>query len=159
VTLGLMGEMAGVRTFLVYWLPVVVLMGLIFSASTDAMAEHRTSRFLVPFLRWLLPSAAEETIRRIHTVVRKGGHVTEYALLGILLWRALRKPLRNDPRPWSWGVALWALMLAGLYAASDEFHQSFVPTRWGSYQDVVIDVMGAAAGILLVWLVSVWRRS
>ena len=61
--------------------------------------------------------------------IRKCAHLTEYAMLALLLWRAVRKPVKNDPRPWIWREARLALLLVVLYAASDEFHQLFVPSR------------------------------
>ena len=50
-------------------------------------------------------------------------------MLALLLWRAFRRPAKNDPRPWNWREARLTLLLVMLYAATDEFHQIFVPTR------------------------------
>ena len=58
-------------------------------ASTAASAEH-TSRFLIPFLRWLNPAISFHTIATIHFTLRKLGHFSEYFVLAALLWRALR---------------------------------------------------------------------
>ena len=92
-------------SFTRYWLPVCAVMLAIFIASTDLGASHRTSRFLGPLLRWLKPGIAEETIQAIQYLLRKCGHLSEYAALGILLWRVQRRPVRNDPRPWGWEEA------------------------------------------------------
>jgi VanZ family protein len=70
-------------------------------------------------------------------VLRKCAHMTEYAILAALLARALR----SEPR---------AFLLAVLYSASDEVHQTFVRGRQGNALDVVIDAAGAAIG-LLIW--------
>jgi VanZ family protein len=70
-------------------------------------------------------------------VLRKCAHVTEYAILGLLLLRAV-------------GQQLPALLLGIAYAASDELHQHFVAGRHGSPVDVVIDALGLAIGILLM---------
>jgi VanZ family protein len=43
------------------------------------------------------------------------------------------------------------MMMAALFAASDEFHQAFVPSRTASLWDVMLDACGAAAGLVLVW--------
>src|SRR6266487_5867071 len=93
---------SGKGLFFKYWLPVVLWMGLIFGGSTDVMSSHRTSRFIGPLLRWLNPNISDEAIRAVQTVVRKGGHVAEYSVLAVLIWRGRRKPFRNDSRPWSW---------------------------------------------------------
>jgi VanZ family protein len=72
------------------------------------------------------------------TILRKGAHVTEYAILGALLYRALG---REAP----------ALAAGIAYAATDELHQHFVRGRHGAPVDVAIDAAGVALG-MLVWL-------
>lgn len=145
----------GLLSFARYWLPVLLWMSLLFTASTDLGASGGTSRIIGPLLRWLFPQLSEPTVDWVVLLVRKTAHLTEYAILALLLWRALRKPSKQDPRPWDWRLAAWAVLLAGLYAASDEFHQSFVPSRMGSLFDVLLDTSGAAFGLLALWL---WRR-
>ena len=54
-----------------------------------------------------------------------------------------------------WRIAGAALVVAALYAASDEYHQSFVPSRGASVEDVCIDTCGASVGIGIVLL---WRK-
>ena len=90
-------------------------------------------------------------MNRIVFFIRKCAHATEYAILALLLWRAIRKPVRNDPRPWHWGQALGVVLLVLLYAASDEFHQRFVPGRDASIRDVMIDTSGGILGLLVLW--------
>lgn len=84
---------------------------------------------------------------KIDYPVRKAAHASEYAILGILLTGAIldiRKP---------WKRQLPAYFLIGaVYAASDEFHQLFVPGRSGQIRDVMIDSAGVAAGIILACL-------
>jgi VanZ family protein len=72
------------------------------------------------------------------TVLRKGAHITEYAVLGALLYRALG---REAP----------ALAVGIAYAATDELHQHFVRGRHASPVDVAIDAVGLALG-MLIWL-------
>jgi len=144
--------------FIKYWLPVLIWMALIFSGSTDLMSSQRTSRIIGPVVRWLFPQLPEERVDQVVFVVRKMGHLTEYAVLALLLWRALRRPVKRDPRPWSWHEPAWALALAALYALSDEFHQSRVGSRFGSPLDVLLDTAGAAGGLMLVWLARFWRK-
>jgi VanZ family protein len=73
------------------------------------------------------------------TILRKLAHVAEYAILGALLLRAVRRP----------GLAV---ALGVVYAASDEVHQMFVEGRHGAPLDVVIDAAGLLVGIIA------WRR-
>jgi len=133
------------------WLPVVLGMALIFGASTDLMSSGRTSRFIGPFLRWFLPDLQEQTVKHVQLAVRKCAHVTEYAILALLLYRALRRSRGIDARQWCHCCACGAFVIALLYAASDEWHQSFVPSRDGTLHDVIIDGAGAALGLLLLF--------
>lgn len=135
-----------------YWVPLLLWMVLIFSASADANSTQHTSRFLEPFLRWLDPSISLEAIDSVRWLVRKAAHMTEYALLAWLAWRAVRRPRRRDARPWSWTAAGIALAIVTAYAATDEFHQTFVPNRTGSWKDVCIDTAGGIFGLVIVWI-------
>src|SRR5436853_6644556 len=131
--------------FVRYWMPAIIWMALIFLGSSDVLSAEHTSRFLVPFLRWLDPQISTATLAHIQLAVRKLGHLTEYAILATLLWRALRAG-----RNWTARMAIvFAVSLLGcsIFAASDEFHQSFVPSRTSSFQDVVIDICGALIGL------------
>lgn len=133
--------------FLKYWLPLVIWLGVIFVGSTDLMSAQHTSRFIVPFLRWLDPRISWAAINTIHTVIRKLGHVSEYAILALLLWRALcsGSTLRTKP-PILFGAVLLA---CAVFAVADEFHQSFVGSRTSSYRDVLLDSAGALLGALV----------
>lgn len=143
-------------TFARYWLPLLIWMGVIFSGSADAQSTQRTSRFLEPFLRRFWPDISVENVEAVRWCVRKTAHLTEYAILAWLWWRALRRPVRHDARPWSWRVAGLALLAVALYAATDEWHQSFVPNRTGAVRDVMIDTAGGLFGLGILWL---WHRS
>jgi len=99
-------------------------------------------------------------VEAIHHVIRKCGHLTEYAILAILLWRAIRKPIRHDPRPWTWREAAIAALIVFLYASTDEFHQIFVPTRTALVSDVFIDTAGGIVGIIALRIICLcfdWR--
>lgn len=133
-------------------------MSLIFGFSTQAGSTRHTSRIIGPLLRWINPNVTDATINQVQYAIRKGAHMAEYAILAALLWRARRHPVRRDTRPWKWSEAGFALGLAIAFAASDEFHQSFVPSREGRIGDVFIDAEGAALGVGAVWLLGRWRR-
>ena len=74
-------------------------------------------------------------------VLRKIAHLAEYALLGVLLYRATRS-------------APVAIAIGSLYAMTDEFHQSFVRGRHASPIDWAIDTVGVVAGVALF----AWHR-
>lgn len=149
------------RSFTLYWLPVVLWLVLIFSASTNAGSSHRTSRFIGPLLRWLKPDISREAIRKVELVLRKTAHLGVYAILAVLLWRAKRKGLfQEEPeKKWSWRDARFVLLVSILYAASDEFHQHFVTSRQSSALDIGIDALGASLGLGVIWLGHRMRKN
>ncbi|HEY2625145.1 MAG TPA: VanZ family protein [Candidatus Udaeobacter sp.] len=135
------------KSFLKYWLPVLIWLGLIFVGSTDVLSAEQTSRFLVPFLQWLDPKISGATIATIQVVVRKLGHITEYAILAMLLWRGLRHGTRLQAKMSILFSLAW--LAAAIFAVTDEFHQSFVPSRTASPIDVMIDICGAMIGLAI----------
>jgi VanZ family protein len=105
-----------VATRLTTWAPVVLWAGLIFTLSS-------------------IPSL-DSGLGSLDVVLRKVAHLAEYAILGALLVRALRRePL--------------AVLLGSAYAATDEVHQAFVSGRQGSPVDWAIDTAGVVLGVLL----------
>jgi VanZ family protein len=104
------------------WLPVVLWAAVIFAFSS------------VPSLN--------SGLGTWDTILRKGAHMTEFAILAVLLVRAT-------------GSVAWALGVAVAYAASDEVHQHFVRGRHGSPIDVAIDTVGIAIGLTVL---ARWRR-
>ena len=147
------------RSFFNYWVPLLMWMCVIFTASGDAHSFRHSSRILGPVLRWIFPNISESAVNTTVTVIRKCAHLTEYAVLALLFWRMLRKPVKKDSRPWSWRHAAIAVLLVALYAATDEFHQNFVPSRDASVRDVLIDTAGGAGGMLLLWAIGTWRKT
>lgn len=145
------------RRFLLYWFPVLLWMGVIFFLSTDMGSAAHTSRILEPLLRWLKPDISAAALEQAHFLVRKGGHLSEYALLAILWWRVLMHVHAEGVVRSAWFCALMALFIATAYAATDEYHQTFVASRGASVHDVMIDSCGALLGVVLVLLWHGWR--
>jgi VanZ family protein len=106
------------------WLPPLALMGLIFYLSAQPDLSSGLGN-------WDL-------------VLRKGAHMTEYALLTFLWWRALK----DGVTPRRAIVLAWAIAVA--YSMTDEFHQTFVTGRHGTPVDVLVDAVGAAIGAAFV---------
>jgi VanZ family protein len=134
------------------WLAVAACTTVIFVFSGDEFSAANTSRILEPILRWLFPDIAPATMAAIHMAVRKGAHLTEYGLLGLLAARALRLTLAISTAR----AALLSLALVLAVSATDEFHQSFLPSRTGVISDVGIDLTGGALG---VWLLILAHRA
>jgi VanZ family protein len=146
------------RLLVRHWLPVLVWMWIIFSASGDRQSMQHSSRIIEPVVRWLLPHLSDDAVRAIVLLARKCAHLAEFAVLALLLWRALRKAADPGNASWRWSEASLALALVALYAASDELHQAFVPPRQGCVGDVLLDTTGAALGLLCLWAAGRWRK-
>lgn len=77
-------------------------------------------------------------------MLRKLAHISVYAGLTVLLFLALQQHTDGTRRVW-----LLAVLVAGVYALTDEWHQTIVPGRQGTLRDVGIDMLGVAAGYAL----------
>ena len=120
---------------------------LIFIGSTDLLSAANTGGVLTRPVLWLFPHLSERTIEIFQLVVRKAGHFTEYAILALLAARAFRTSSRELLRSrWFW-VSLFVVVA---YSLSDEFHQSFVPSRTASIYDSFIDSLGGLTALVSV---------
>ena len=126
--------------------PLVLWAALIFIGSTSMLSASHTSVVLRLFL-WIFPHASEATLGTIHFIIRKAGHVTEYAILAVLAARAFRSSTRGLLRTRWVSVSL---LLVVVYALGDEFHQSFVPSRTASIYDSMIDSFGGLTALALL---------
>ncbi len=126
------------------WGPPIVWLAVISGFSTDSFSANETGRFLIPVLRWLFPGAPPDTLNLVHVGIRKGMHVVEFGVLALLWYRALGWGRSG----WQPKAALTAFVLAAGFAAMDEVHQVFVPSRTASIMDVGWDSLGAALGLV-----------
>jgi VanZ family protein len=124
------------------WLPVALWAGIITLFSSHWFSGEHTSSVLLPILSALFPGIHPSELARLHAAIRKGAHVTEYLILGLLTVRALR--IERTPLT---RASVVAVVLGALFAASDEIHQSFVPTRTAAVGDVLIDTVGVVIGV------------
>ena len=107
------------------WLFVVCWIGAIFTVSSITSLQ--------------IPFASSYDF-----VLSKLAHIGEYAVLTVLLWWALQMHTRSKVRAW-----LLAALAAALYGVSDEWHQSWIAGRYGSFRNMGIDALGIAAGYAL----------
>jgi VanZ family protein len=118
------------------------------------MPVSRLVTVWLPVVAWAVLIFAISSIPNLGTglggwdlVLRKAAHLTEYAVLGALLERALSSAAVSQRLATAW-------TLGTAYAATDELHQHFVSGRHASVVDLVIDSVGVAAGVAAVWLAS-----
>ena len=115
-------------------LPAVIIMILIFIASAT-------------------PGNEVPEFGTVDIFIKKGGHITGYALLGIACFLAAYGDNKKITRS-----VILSLCVSIVYAVSDEFHQSFTPGRSPSIIDVGIDTVGAIIGIGITILIIKKRR-
>ena len=108
------------------WFVVILWMGMIFALSA-------------------VPLLASPLAPTYDFILRKLAHLTVYAVLMVLLFRAVRLHVARPTYAW-----LLAGLVAAVYACSDECHQTFVPGRDGSFRDIGIDTVGIAGAYVLM---------
>ena len=145
----------------ILWMVLIFCM----SAQDSSESSSLSSALLEKLLSLLTPhwerlTANQQRLRleRVHTLFRKLGHFSEYAVLGGLLTAVFR--IGHTERQSFPYYRVWLPPLAALcYAASDELHQRFVPGRSCELRDVLIDLSGALLGTLTVlFLLHLQRR-
>ncbi|HHV11241.1 MAG TPA: VanZ family protein [Clostridiales bacterium] len=142
----------------VSWIPAVIVMVIIFAfSSKPAVSSNESSLTIASQLLVAYENTAQvqfdegqrdEILETINFFVRKGSHFCEYALLAVTLAFHLYFCGFRKGR-----LFFLPVILSAIYAATDEFHQTFVPGRSGQLGDVLIDTTGAVAGMLFFFLV------
>jgi VanZ family protein len=120
----------------------VLWMGLIFSLSTASFSSAQTEPFITSLYSHVMPLFAALSIETADLLIRKLAHLSEYFIFGIMVSHALRK--RSGLTTVN-QISL-AIPLGIIYAISDEWHQSFVPSRTASTMDVLLDTLGFICG-------------
>ena len=141
------------KTFL--WVLVILWMSVIFSLSaqpatqSNAVSRGFTKKIIsvCDFLDVLSDAETENIAMNINKIVRKCAHFSAYAFLAFLITALVR----SYHFRWIHSVVL-AVVLSGLFACTDEYHQLFVPGRSGEIRDVGIDTLGALFGSILMYL-------
>jgi len=163
------------RAFLVYWVPAILMVGVIAVESTDFFSGHHTGRILAKLLALFSIHLPVRDIHLLNAILRKCGHVTGYGFLCFLFFRACRGTYRAlsgyydwrtsristlPPEPafrflWQLPWSLIALGATALTAIADEMHQKLIPSRTGSWWDVLLDSCAAlGAQVLIYWFAA-----
>jgi hypothetical protein len=146
-----------VKKLYVYLTLTIFIMVVIFMfSSQNAEQSGEVSNAVLAWIAEKIFAAPQAATSHLGSfLIRKTAHFSIYLCLGISTALTVRewKPMR---RPF-----LWAWMIAVVYAATDEFHQYFVPGRSCEFRDVCIDGLGALAGVCIVWLAVIlhWKKA
>lgn len=142
------------------FIPMAVVMIVIYLFSMmPAKQSDQTSGAFLNMVLSLMRSFKDgdisaEVAGLIHHLIRKCAHFLEYAILGGTVMFAIWNEWKEERWP-----LLLPLIISSFYATTDEIHQYFVPGRWGTWTDVVIDSCGALCGILIYYLSSKKKTS
>lgn len=152
------------------WWPVAVWLGVIRVESTGYASAQNTFILLYRTLSYLFGRVNAQFVLELDHTLRKSGHFLGYAVLSGLTFLALRHTYRDRIQTSlrrAWGSALsdlwqleWsliALLLTVVTASMDEIHQTFLPSRTGRWQDVIVDTSGAFALQLIIYVVCQLR--
>lgn len=122
-----------------YFIPAIILMIIIFSFSSQT--GHESSGLSQQIVLWI-ENNLHITIPEI--VIRKGAHMSEYAVLTFTFIYGFYKSGFAHSR-----ILLYSLFAAFLYACTDEAHQLLVSGRAGQIRDVLIDTSGGCIACLI----------
>lgn len=135
--------------------PLILWVGVIFFLSSNSGSMSNTSRFIGPLLRFLFPDSSEELLLIYHGFVRKFAHFAEYAVLAFFAYRAFSfSPQKFLQRFWF----PLSLLLVFIIASLDELNQSFLASRTGAFQDVLLDTFGGLTMLCFLFLFSKFRK-
>jgi VanZ family protein len=137
------------------WAPLIAWIVIIILESSFGSSAN-TGALLWGLVHMLYGEVDTSRFDILHYIMRKGGHVLGYCILGCLWFRAFAHTLRSNTLTAS---AALAIVCTTVVAALDEWHQSFLPERTGALEDVAIDVFGATALISLILLFAARRSS
>lgn len=136
------------------WWPAAVWVGLIAFESSDFFSSGNTGSMLYALMTHLFGNINLYYFLIFHHLVRKTGHCVGYGMLSLLLlrgWRATLDPENTQLRQ----TALFSWLGTVFVAAMDEWHQSYIPSRTGTWRDVVLD---SAAGVVFLLIAYFWLR-
>ena len=130
------------------WILVIGWMVLIFLFSSQPGEVSSGNNKFVIYLFNLLGLDLNSIFGTLSDfIVRKSAHFTEYFILYILLYRAIRAEKNESIK-----VFIYPILIVFLYACSDEFHQAFVPGRGPAFRDVMVDTCGGLIAFLIMYI-------
>jgi VanZ family protein len=128
------------------WWPAAVWVVLITFESTDYFSSEHTGSLLYMLLTRVLGEINLHDFLIFHHYLRKTGHVVGYGMLGLLLLRGWRATF-GQTKAMLWRTSLLAWLGTVFVASMDEWHQSYIPSRTGTWKDAVLD---SVAGLVFL---------
>jgi VanZ family protein len=136
------------------WLPSAIWLAVIVAESTNLGSSEHTSRILYPIFR-LLFEMDPARFAVWNALLRKTGHFVGYFTLSVLLFRSWRATFPRLSTRWCLQWATLAFLCTSLVAILDEWHQSFLLSRTGTFRDVFLD--GSAGFVAQITLFAILR--
>lgn len=146
------------KRILKVWLPSAIWLAVIAIESTNLGSAEHTGRILYPILHALF-GLTPQKFELVHMLFRKTGHFVGYATLSILLFRSWRGTFPRLSTRWCLQWATLAFACTALVASLDEFHQTFLPSRTGTFRDVVLDSTAALVAQIVIFVILRNRES
>jgi VanZ family protein len=152
----------------VYLIPALFWMGLIFYMSamkgeSSGSLSLGITKKITDFLEIIRNDSADEAMALtsfLHPIIRKMAHMTEYAILFLLILLAVKHIISDAKQGYQY---IFSYVATFAYACSDEIHQLMVSKRAGRITDVIIDCVGALIALLLCvaskndkWRIIAW---
>ena len=131
------------------WLPVVIGIAVVVIESTELFGADHTSEPLRRIYEAIFGHVSNARWEIIHHLIRKSGHFFWYGAIGLACLRAWWMTLLHSH---FLPDAFLALLGTALVASCDEWHQTFLPNRYGSPWDVLLDCTGAITLQLIVYV-------
>ena len=136
------------------WGMVIGWMIVIFIYSNQpATLSDEKSRFVINVFKYLGLNLDSLFGDLSNFLVRKLGHLTEYAILYFFLYHAMEDSFKSKT------ALIASLVILFFYASSDEIHQYFVPGRAARVQDVLIDISGGIFVMIIIYFKKLKLRN
>jgi VanZ family protein len=137
--------------------PIVYCLTILTSHPVMAITSIILSIFWMMLIYYFssLPAGATGPDTLLFKVISKMSHFVIFGILSILYLFSIKwkKPLKDTGK----GVFIFSLLLAVIYAATDEYHQSFTHGRYARLADILLDASGAMTFLAIAYKFRCWR--
>lgn len=152
------------KTYIIILSLVLVIVWMVAIFWLSSMSGDESNRKSKKTINKALPISAEVThnttemtsaektqiVDELNAPLRKCMHASVYFVLSTLSFGFISSLNLKNPKI----KYLLPILIAFLYACSDEYHQTFVTGRSGEFRDVLIDTSGSIIAIILIFILS-----